>query len=71
MEDAPLNELSATLNGLVFALYWVCLLENATLLSLSIGPARKAFLNAFNIGLNKGTSYKAGLIQCFDLTVRR
>ena len=70
MEDAPLNELSATLKGLVFALNWVCLLENATLLSLSIGPARKAFHDAFNIGLNKGTSYKAGLKQCFHLGVR-
>jgi len=66
MEGAPVNELSATLKGLGFVLYWVCLVEKATLLLLSIGPARKAFHNAFNVGLNKGTSYQAGMKHCFD-----
>lgn len=45
-------------------------LGKATSLSISIGPATKAFQSAFNIGLNEGTSYKAGLKQCFDLRVR-
>jgi len=44
-------------------------LEEATLPSLSIRPSTKAFHNAFNIGLNWVTNYKAGLKQGIDLRV--
>ena len=33
-------------------------------------PSTKALHNAFNIGLNLGTNYKAGLRQGIDLRVR-
>ena len=44
------------------------LLEEATLLSLSIRPSTKSL--QLNIGLNYGTNYVAGLKQGIDLMVR-
>ena len=40
------------------------------IISLLIRPSTKALQNAFNIGLNKGINYKAGLKQGIDLRER-
>ena len=37
--------------------------EEATFSLLLVRPSTKAFCNAFNIGLNYATNYKAGLKQ--------